>query len=812
MRWILYLTSLVLVLGAAGAVAVGWGFVRYGQGLPDYKRLADYQPPVVTRVHAGDGSLLAEYASQRRIFVPVSAMPRHVINAFLAAEDKNFYSHHGIDFPSLAVAAVTNLWTVGTNRRPRGASTITQQVAKNFLLTNEASLERKIKEAILALRIERALSKDRILELYLNEIYLGFGSYGAAAAALNYFDKSLDELTLEDSAFLAALPKAPNNYHPIRKHLAAVNRRNWVIGQMLANDFVTEAAAQVARAAPLVIRPRSSIDFVDAPYFAEEVRRQLIDRYGASGVYGGGLSVRTTLAPRLQTIAREALQYGLMHYDRRHGWRGPVARWTVEPGWQHRLGATGRPDGMPDAWHIALVLSVDKTQAVIGFVDDRRGTIPLSELGWARAWKERQRLGGKIRTATSVLAPGDIVYVEPVGVDANNAPYPADTYALRQIPNVGGAIIALDPHTGRILAMSGGWDYALSQFNRATQAVRQPGSVFKPFVYIAALEQGLTPATRILDAPFVIDQGPGLGKWKPANYTKKFYGLSTMRLGIEKSRNLMTVRLAREIGMDRVGEYARRFGIVDTMPPHLSMALGAVETTLMRLTAGYGMLVNGGKRITPTLIDRIQDRNGRTVFRHDQRPCPGCRRGTWTGGSVPWLQDIREQIADPASAYQIVRMLEGVVQRGTGRRIASLDRPLAGKTGTTNDNVDSWFIGFAPDLVVGVFVGFDRPRTLGPHDTGSSVAVPIFKRFMVRALAGEPEVPFRTPAGVLHVRINAETGALAQAGDEKVIVEPFKPGTAPASASQVIDGTPGRGRRPGDGLPPVLAGSTDGLY
>ncbi len=820
MRWIFYLLSLLLVLGAGGVGVVAWGLYTYGQGLPEYSQLEDYEPPVVTRVHGGDGRLLAEYATERRVFVPINAMPKRIIKAFLSAEDKNFYSHPGVDFISLASAMVDNIRNYGTNRRPRGASTITQQVAKNFLLTNEVSIERKAKEAILAFRIERTLSKDRILELYLNEIYLGFGSYGVAAAALNYFDKPLDELTIAEAAFLAALPKAPNNYHPVRRREAAVTRRDWVIEQMGRNGFIAPSQVAEAKAQPLLVKPRSETEFVQAAYFTEEVRRELMERFGEKGVYGGGLSVRTTVDPRLQRIADNALRDGLMLYDRRHGWRGALYNIPVVAGWGDALADLEKPAGMLAQWRMALVLVIERGKARIGFSDGSLGEIPLAELKWARAWEEDQTLGPGVRRVGDVLAKGDVILVEPVAENDEGEPYPPGSHALRQIPDVGGAILAMDPHTGRVLAMSGGWDYEMSEFNRATQARRQPGSAFKPFVYLAALDNGYTPATRILDAPFVIDQGTGLGKWKPANYTKKFYGPSAMRLGIEKSRNLMTVRLAQTIGMEQVTEYARRFGIVDSMPPQLSMSLGAGETTLMRITTGYAMLVNGGKRVTPSLIDRVQDRNGRTVFRHDERPCAGCGTPEWANAPVPKIPDPREQVADPTSSYQMVRMLEGVVQRGTGRRIAELGRPLAGKTGTTNDNVDTWFVGFAPDLVVGAYVGFDTPRTLGRRDTGSNVAAPLFKLFMAEALKNRPAIPFRAPPGIIHVRINSETGTLARPGDRNVIQEVFKPGTEPTGENRVIDGgyavgwsetAPGTGGGTVGGTPAV-AGSERGLY
>ncbi len=787
MRWLLGLLATVFILAIAGAGAVLYGFYHFGKGLPDYDYLADYEPPVVTRVHAGDGRLLAEYARNERVFVPIEAIPKRVINAFLAAEDKNFYEHPGVDFVSLLSAVAINIRNYGTGRRPVGASTITQQVAKNFLLTNEVSIDRKAKEAILAFRIERSLSKDRILELYLNEIYLGYGSYGVAAAALNYFDKPLSALTVGEAAYLGALPKAPNNYHPVRRHAAAVERRNWVIEQMRRNGFISQAEAGAAVNEPLVTHKTTAGDVASADYFAEEVRRDLIRQFGETELYEGGLSVRTSIDPHLQVIAEKALREGLEDYDRRHGWRGPVATLPVAAGWGDALAGLEPPKGL-GTWKLALVLKSEAKEARIGFADGTLATIPYAEMKWARKWLEDQRFGSTPKSVDEVLAPGDVVPVEAVTAGEDGKERPAGIYALRQIPAVGGAIVALDPHTGRVLAMTGGYDAKMSEFNRATQAKRQPGSAFKPFVYLAALDSGYAPNTRILDAPFVIDQGAGLGKWKPANYTNKFYGPTPMRIGIEQSRNLMTVRLAQTIGMEKVVDYAERFGVVEGMQPHLSYALGAGETTLLQITAAYGMLVNGGKKIEPSLIDRVVDRHGRTLWKHDARPCEGCDRSAWDGGPPPAIPDTRAQLVDPASAYQVVSMLEGVVQRGTGRRIAELGRPLAGKTGTTNDNVDTWFVGFSPNLAVGVFAGFDQPRTLGAHDTGSSVAAPIFKAFMGEALKDRPIVDFRIPPGIRLVWIDHDTGVRAAAGARGAILEAFKPGTEPTGEPAVLDG------------------------
>jgi penicillin-binding protein 1A len=807
MRFLLRLSLLLIILGLFGAAAAGGGVVyalwHYGRNLPDYKQLADYSPPMVTRVHAGDGRLIAEYATERRVFVPIKAMPPLIVKAFIAAEDQNFYSHPGIDFVALSRAVVTNALNYASGRRPVGASTITQQVAKNFLLTNEVSLERKIKEAILAFRIERALTKDRILELYLNEIYLGYGSYGVAAAALNYFNKSMDEMTTAEAAYLAALPKAPNNYHPIRKAQAAQERRNWVIGRMEEEGYIDAETARNAREEPLAVASREATQFVQADFFVEEVRRELIERYDDSGLYEGGLSVRTTLDSSLQNIADEVLRQGLIEYDRRHGWRGPVAKLAADVGWLGRLRGVTPPTAI-GSWRLAMVLAVTDTAAEIGLDSGETGVIPMSELAWARPWEEGQKLGPKVRNPGDVLSPGDVVMVEAQPAEDGAKEAAPRQFGLRQIPDIQGGIVAIDPHTGRVLALSGGYDFAASEFNRATQAYRQTGSAFKPFVYLAALEKGYTPTTRILDAPFVMDQGPGLGKWKPENYSNEFYGPSPMRLGIEKSRNLMTVRLARAIGMDTVSAYARRFDIVDNMPEQLSMALGAGETTLLRLTTAYAMLVNGGRRITPTFIDRIQDRNGQTRFRHDTRPCDECSGVRWTDQPVPHLPDTRERVADAGAAYQIVSMLHGVVERGTGRRISEVGKPLAGKTGTTNDEMDSWFVGFSPDLAVGVFTGFDNPKPLGRRETGSAIAAPIFKYFMTKALEGKPAVPFRVPPDIRLVRIDLDSGRPARPGDKHIILEAFRPGTEPDTDTAVIDGS--------DGLVDAGASEVGGKY
>jgi len=772
---------LALVFVSVLAIVCGGIFIFYqfGRDLPAHGLLADYEPPTTTRVHAGDGRLLTEFAREPRVFVPIDAVPQRVIDAFVAAEDENFFVHPGIDPIAILRAALTNLRNVGQDRRPMGASTITQQVAQIFLLEKEVALSRKIREAILSLRIERALSKDRILELYLNEIYLGFGSYGVAAAALNYFDKPLDELTVAEVGYLAALPKAPTNYHPIRRPDAAKARRDWVIGRMLAEGYVNQMEADSAWSTPFKVEPRTGTQIFHAAYFTEEVRRKLIDRYGTDRLYGGGLSVRTTLDPQLQEIATRVLREGLEAYDRRHGWRGPLARLEgIGLHWADRLRGNPVPPDLGDERRIAVVLSVVPESAEIGFLDGTRAVIPMVELEWARPWRDGQRVGVPPSVATEVLAPGDVIIAEDLEEPG--------VYGLHQVPVIEGALVALDPHTGRVLAMVGGYSFEVSEFNRATQAWRQSGSAFKPIVYAAALEHGFTPATLVLDAPFVIDQGPGLPKWKPANYSQRFYGPSTLRLGIEKSRNLMTARMAHHIGIGTVAEYAERMNVTDEMPEILSMALGAGETTLMRLTTAYAMIVNGGNSIEPTLIDRVQDRRGKTVFRHDTRVCPNCAYARWTSQAAPQVPDNRVRVLYSSTAYQLVSMMEGVVQRGTGRTVKSVGKPLAGKTGTTNDSIDAWFLGFSPDLAVGVYVGFDKPGTMGPYEQGASAAAPIFREFMDEALRGKPAIPFRIPPSVRLVRINAETGQLAELGDTKVILEAFRPGTEPGFENALI--------------------------
>ena len=787
-----FFVSTVLV-ALAGGVFAGLTIWYFGRDLPDYQALAYYQPPITTRVQAGDGRLLAEYATERRVFVPIAAIPKRVIRAFISAEDKNFYSHHGVDPMSILRAAVTDIGRWRSNRRPIGASTITQQVAKNMLLSNELSISRKIKEILLATRIDEALPKDRILELYLNEIYLGSGAYGVAAAAMTYFDKSLDQLSLGEAAFLGGLPKAPNNYNPVRFPQAAKARRDWVLDRMAEDGYASPAEVAAARAEPLVTHHREEAETVNAPYFAEEVRRELLARYGEKMLYEGGLSVRTSLDPAMQAAADKTLRDGLIAYDRGHGgWRGAVGHIDPGAGWPHRLAEQPLPAGADAVgWRLAVVLHTESDGARIGLKGGETGRIPFAEMRWARPLRANGTRGPAPRRAADVVKPGDLVLVERLAAHTGKqearhgrapapAVVPADLFNLCQIPDVSGALVAIDPHTGRVLAMTGGFSYELSQFDRATQAKRQEGSSIKPFVYLTALEHGFTPSTLILDAPIALSQGPGLPLWRPHNYEDRYLGPTTMLVGLEHSINVMAARTAAIIGLDAFGNTVEKFGIMDHMPHEYSMSLGAGETTPMRLTAAYAMLVNGGKRITPSLIDRVQDRNGKTIYRADNRPCEGCRDVEWQHQKVPVIPDTREQIADPASAFQVVQMMEGVVQRGTGRAVAAVGRPIAGKTGTSSDWADAWFEGFTPDLAAGVFVGYDERVSLGSGEQAAVVAAPIFRDFMIAALRDRPATEFRIPPGVQLYRVSPTTGLPPGRGGP-AIWQAFKTGTNPTT-------------------------------
>jgi penicillin-binding protein 1A len=807
--------TVAFLVAVTGAAAMLW---HYSKGLPEYSQLNDYEPPVMTRIHAADGSLLAEYARERRLYLPIQAIPKLVTSAFIAAEDKNFYEHAGLDFSGIARAVLLYVENYGSNRRPQGASTITQQVAKNMLLTNEVSFDRKIKEALLALKIERTYSKDKILELYLNQIYLGMGAYGIAAASLLYFDKSVHELTIAQVAYLAGLPKAPNNYNPFKQRERATERRNYVIDRMVEDEFITPQEGDKAKKEPLTVtlRPTGAHVYA-AEYFAEEVRREIYERYGEKKLYEGGLSVRTTLDPRLQDIARKSLMAGLVHYDELEGWRGPVAKVDIAGDWGIKLGEVKSLDDI-QPWRLAVVLETGDQSARVGLQPAREpsgnvsrtrqvGIISVEDMRWAA--KPERGVKGGVRVS-SVLQPGDVVYVEPVGQDGNQ-------FRLRQVPEVSGAMVVMDPSTGRVLALVGGFSYDQSQFNRATQALRQPGSAFKPFVYAAALDNGYTPSSVVMDAPIEIEQGGGLGVWRPENYEQKFYGPQTLRFGIVHSRNVMTVRLAQDIGMPLIAEYAKRFGVYDDLPTYLSFALGAGETTVFRMTAAYAMFDNGGKRIKPTLIDRIQDRYGHAIYRHDERECRGCDAQGWHNQPEPTLVDRRERVLDAMTAYQVTSILEGVVQYGTGTALKELGRPVAGKTGTTNDEKDAWFVGFTPELAVGVYIGYDKPRhlKLPTGATGGHLAAPVVRDFLKGALAGRPGVPFRVPAGIKLVRVDLKSGLRAGPGTtSNVILEAFKPGTAPPDNYSVVGFTDADGRpvvAPADSERTIRSG-TGGLY
>jgi penicillin-binding protein 1A len=778
----------ILFLGVAAAAAIYLSIVS--KELPDYEVLANYAPPVTTRIHAGNGALMAEYARERRLFIPIQAIPDRVKAAFLSAEDKNFYNHPGVDISGLMRAIVVNAQNFGSGRRPVGASTITQQVAKNFLLSADQTIDRKIKEAILSFRIEQAYSKDKILELYLNEIYFGLNSYGIAGAALTYFDKSVTDLTISETAYLASLPKGPSNYNPFRHADAALARRNWVIDRMVENGYVSHADGEEAKQQPLgVTGRRTGASVFASDFFSEEVRRQIIDKYGDKVLYEGGLSVRTSLDPQLQIEARKALQDGLVGYDERRGFHGPIKQISTAQDWGQELAKVPGLSDVPE-WKVAVVLAVSDDGVDIGLQPDvdpsgkvaserKRGMITANDMRWAYRSSE-----GNHKTAKSpsgVFSAGDVVFVERLGGENSN------NYRLRQPPKVQGGLVAMDPHTGRVLAMVGGFSYGQSEFNRATQAMRQPGSSFKPFVYAAAMDNGYTPASVILDDPIEIPLSNGQ-VWKPENYEGEGGGANTLRFAIEHSRNLMTVRLANDMGMNLVAEYAERFGIYDHMLPVLSMALGAGETTVMRMVSAYSVLANGGKQIKPTLIDRIQDRYGKTIFKHEERVCDTCNASDWQNQEEPNVVDNREQVLDPMTAYQVTSMMQGVIIRGTAAGKVKLNTEVAGKTGTTNDEKDAWFVGFTPSLVAGMYVGFDTPATLGRGATGGSIAAPIFNEFMQAATKDKAPEKFVVPQGMSMVSVNRKTGMAAQAGDTNAIVEAFKPGTGPAETYSVIGG------------------------
>ena len=835
-----WLIAIGLVLAIILAIFVAVFIVRASQGLPSVETLEDYRPPIMSRVHAGDGKLISEFKKEARVFVPIESVPKQLQYAFVAAEDQRFYTHDGFDERGFLRAMIANVGHVMNGRRLEGGSTITQQVAKNFKVGSARTVERKVREAIIANRIEKAMTKDQILELYLNEPYFGRGAYGVAAASLNYFGKPMKDLNLAEIAYLAVLPKGPANYQvgdPAKK-VRALRRRNYVLDRMAEDGYAADADVIEAKATDIVVQERfAGEEYLAAEYFVEEARKQVFKMYGEDELYEGGLSIRTTLDTRLQLAARQSLRKGLEAYDRRRGYRGAFARIEDFADWKTKLNALDAPQDI-GSWRVALVLSIEGDTAMLGFADEltkkpenesdastdhqrlSKGLLHLKDVQWAGKPTETGRNIKAPSKITDVVTAGDVILVD---AQKNTK---TETYNIRQVPDVNGGIVAMDPHTGRVLALVGGYSFERSQFNRVTQAYRQPGSAFKPFVYAAAMDEGYTPATQVLDSPFVakrddadecqalldeqdaaslegVDQAstPDLRRaqnkqvkidedgnvvededceifYKPSNYTSgKFYGLQTLRFGLEKSKNAMTVRMASDIGMQRIKHYGEGMGIYDEVKPELAWALGAGETTLMRIAGAYGELVNGGKKLTPTILDRVQDGQGNTIYRHGQA-CESCRVEDWTGAPPPELTDMRETVMDPVLAYQVTYMLKGVVDNGTGRSISVLGRPLGGKTGTTNDYKDAWFMGFSPDLVTGVYVGYDNPKPLA-GEAGGTVAAPIFRDFMEIALEDEPIVPFRIPEGVTLVPVNKTTGEPSYIGAPDFILEAFRAGTEP---------------------------------
>ena len=726
-------------------------FWYFSSDLPDYKILSNYKPPVSSRVHSGEGKLIAEYALQKRFFIPYDAVPKKVINSFLSAEDKNFFSHPGVDAKSITRAIIKNIKNIYSDKRLEGASTITQQVAKNFLLTNEVSIKRKIKEAILAFRIERAYSKERIMELYLNQIYLGEGTYGIAAASLEYFDKAVSELSYQEAALLAALPKAPSKYNPYKSIEKATLRRNFVLKNLYENNYIDKKKYEELKKEKIKVKKRKIELLEEANFYSEEVRRIINDKYGYDNLYKGGLSIRTPLNSYYQVESLKALREGLEEYDKRHGWRGPLTN-IKKKDWFYIIKKIKIDKSLN--WKLAKVIEIKSLSAKIETEDKEIGFIDFKNVSWTR--KKR---------FDDILNLNDIIYVKKIKNTKWN---------LKQLPQVNGGIVVMDPYTGRVLAIAGGFSFKLSEFNRAAQAKRQPGSAFKPFVYAAALENGFTPSTLVLDAPFVAKQGEGLKTWKPENYGKKFYGPSTLRIGIEKSRNLMTVRVAQKVGFEEISKTSNNFGIYNDIPELLSVSLGSAETTLLQLTNAYCSFVNGGKKVKPIFIDRIQNRRGKTIFDGDIKKCLGCEEISYLKDDLPTIEDNRKQIISTESAYQITSMLEGVVKRGTGRKLRNLNLNLAGKTGTTNKNMDAWFLGFTSKLVIGVYVGFDEPKSLGKYETGAKAALPIFKKFVKNVVKKKDSHPFKVPKGINFVIVDYETGASPNKDTKRAIYESFK--------------------------------------
>ena len=748
LRNIFILITSFILLSAILIISILW---TYSNDLPDYKFLKNYKPPVSSKVYSGNGDLVADFSQEKRVFVPFNSIPKNVINAFLSAEDKNFFKHPGVDAKGVIRAVINNISNILSSKRLEGASTITQQVAKNFLLTNEVSLNRKIKEAILAFRIERALSKERILELYLNQIYLGSGAYGVAAASLEYFDKSIKDLNYSEAALLAALPKAPSRYNPYRDPDIAKFRRNLVLKNLLDNNYLTSEWYEKLTKEEIILKKNKKIYLEDAQYFIEDVRKSVIETLSYDKVYKQGFNINTPIDLNLQTIATKSLRDGLIAYDKRKGWRGPLTNKIYNSEWKKDLEKYKLENSIN--WKLAIVKKINKFSAEIETEDNIKGVIEYQSISWTK--KEFNKL----------LKPGDIIYVKNLKENIFN---------LQQLPKVNGGIVVMDPFTGRVLALSGGFSFKQSEFNRATQAKRQPGSAFKPFVYALALENNFTPTSLVLDAPLVLDQGDDLKMWKPENYGKKFYGPSTLRVGLEKSRNLMTVRIAQNLGVEKIVDFSKALKIYDNPEELLSISLGSAETTLLKLTSAYSVFVNGGKLVEPILIDRIQDSEGNTIFNNDKRKCINCDQISYLTNDYPEIKNNYTQIFSPETAFQMTSILEGVVQRGTAKKLKDLNLNIAGKTGTTNKNTDTWFIGFTSNVLVGVYVGSDNPTPLGKYETGSKTALPIFKSFISDSVNKNDARPFKAAKGTVMMVVDPLTGQKAKFNSKNTIIEVFK--------------------------------------
>ena len=737
-----------LLITSVAVIAVLWAF---SNKLPDYKFLKNYKPPVSSKVYAGEGQLISDFSKEKRIFVPYNAIPIKVINSFLSAEDKNFFSHPGVDAKGVIRAVINNISNVIYSKRLEGASTITQQVAKNFLLSNEVSLNRKIKEAILAFRIERALSKKRILELYLNQIYLGQGAYGIASASLEYFNKPISELNYSESALLAALPKAPSKYNPYKNIELAKFRRNLVLKNLLDNKYLSNKDYNELINKKIELSKRKKIFLEDTSYYVEDIRKNVVEKFGFEKVYKQGLNIKTPLNLELQKIATSSLRKGLESYDRRKGWRGPLTNIKNFENWEKNLKKFELEKSI--GWKLAIVKKIKKFKVNILTSENVEGVIKYEDISWTK--KEFDEL----------FKIGDVIYVKKIN---------GNKFELKQLPIINGGIVVMDPYTGRVYALSGGFSFKKSEFNRASQALRQPGSAFKPFIYALALENNFSPNTLVLDAPLVLEQGSDLKMWKPENYGKKFYGPSTLRMGLEKSRNLMTVRIAQEVGVDKITEFSKDVGIYNDPQELLSISLGSAETTLLKLTSAYCLFVNGGKKINPILIDRIQDSEGVTFFNTETRSCKDCDKISYLSKSIPKISNNFNQVISPQTAYQVTSMLEGVIKRGTGKRLKDLNLDIAGKTGTTNKNTDTWFIGFTSKLAVGVYVGMDDPKPLGRYETGAKTAMPVFKDFIKKAVKKKDARPFKVPTGISMTVIESVSGKKAKFGSKKTIIESFK--------------------------------------